>query len=509
MSSRTFRLAAMLVAVWITFSRLYVLLRYQTHWTEWDTGYLSMTLKRSLSSGSLTPDYFQYTNGAGYQAFSIPAIYFSGLSVFQYQIILSPFLALVPFPILYVVFRKALGKEWSALLGIVVVSLLPYFAVQTVRGTHDKFTYALIAMIFVAFLEFGSATRKTVPYVACAIMAFWALGLFNVFVGTALSASLVIALAASRIFRGTAKNGVKIFGHQVSNAIMGFVAVSSVVFWLYPPALSSLLYARSVGDGFATFLLGGPRTSNYLVYNYLSFAYSSLVIYALLSSFTWISIILSIVGWCIAVRTYRSTGVAKVPWLWLMMFASLATIFVAALAIDLVTGNDFQLRAFGLLVIFIPPLAVLAIERSLHHAGPRKRLNRVVTGCVAALLLVGIPTCLLQYTNDPAISNNWFFYTPSEGAGLSWLDVNQVVGNVSVGGSRFQGGNRLVSAYYTISQRSNGAGPLFVSFDEAQYYVLSGASREIFGITHQALPKSLQLDSILYTNGDTVVYMKS
>src|SRR5712692_10844558 len=110
MKGKTFALASALVAEWAVFSRLYILVRYGVRWTEWDTGYVSMNLKHSLTVGNLAPTYFPYTNGVGYQALSVPAIYLSGLSVFQYQVILSPILGLIPLSVLYVLFRKVTGN---------------------------------------------------------------------------------------------------------------------------------------------------------------------------------------------------------------------------------------------------------------------------------------------------------------------------------------------------------------------------------------------------------------
>jgi hypothetical protein len=206
---------------------------------------------------------------------------------------------------------------------------------------------------------------------------------------------------------------------------MGFACAAIAylsVTYVYGPALD---YYRTLGDildRLGLLLLGGELLAR--PYRGVEAAWRDPLIYLALIIPQFLIIAFSLVGWLLlAWRRARKTPGSLAPSVWFLWFlcTGYAIQLSVGVALDFagLLGSNLQLRLFPAFTLVATPLAAYALVQGYRRLGISKRAFALLLG---AFMAYALPACLLKVSNDPAVSNLWIFYSPTERQAHWWAD---------------------------------------------------------------------------------------
>jgi hypothetical protein len=258
----------------------------------------------------------------------------------------------------------------------------------------------------------------------------------------------------------------------------------------------------------AGFMLGfGANVDPYAA---VSLDWPSPAIYLLLNSFTWVTVAISAVAWCIRTRRFLrggwSTASDAVRLRWLL-YAGFAFQVGIGVIIDFagVLGANLQLRLFPVYMLIAIPSSSAAVMAAYDRIRSWPRLRQTVRLSIATLALACTAFSLLKATNEPLLSNKWTFYSGAEAQTMDWL-----AGSVPEGGIWTDVDERLREAYLFRSPPTQNAAyryPTLLSPERAQVIMLSAITRARMVRTAAPLPDVAQMNEI-YDNGEVQVYKR-
>src|SRR5581483_4566462 len=124
------------------------------HCIEQDTALMATVTTRSAASGSLgtVADVYSYSWGSGCQAILLALQGATGLDVATLQLVALPIVGAVFLAIAYPFLRHATTSRLQAALALAILAVQADVLFTTSRGTHEKFTFSLMAATLLIFL---------------------------------------------------------------------------------------------------------------------------------------------------------------------------------------------------------------------------------------------------------------------------------------------------------------------------------------------------------------------
>jgi hypothetical protein len=421
----------LLLSVLLLLVAAFHLARYGPRYSETDTFTFTHHALQVLDQGSLTPR-GAYPNGYGYPALLVFLARLSGLSLVALQRCGGALLAVVIVLPAFLLYRSLTPNRRAALLATLILLLQPDFLFPILRGTHEKFSRAL--MILALFLLVRYLRRRS----SVALSAGLALGVyllsygqiaFNSFFANAYLAAITLALL---LLAAAARPGRDSDGEQdpAPARLPGYLVLSLLVtvylfvFHLYPPARDQILQLRHVADRLAALFLDVEVRDPGAPYRPVSGGWVNLGVYFAISAATWLLLVSSGLIWLGQTgRFLRSRSGPRgrrrqILWAFYGAFAALGA---ASIVVDLsgALAGNLQLRAFPACAILAAPVTATWLLERAPRPGQAARLARAGLWLALGLLLV---FSTWKAANDPLVSNKWVFYEAAEARAIEWAD---------------------------------------------------------------------------------------
>jgi len=423
----------------------YMLLRFNGMYASNDVAVYTRVATAIQQSGSLTTQPI-YSNGFGYPAFVALLSSFTGLSITQLQVVVIPFLLVVPVLAGYVTFREILDTR-RGLFAALLMLLHPFFLFSAFRTTHEKFTYTFILLaIFCLYVTFAARTSATKGrFILTGYLAILGIVFLNVFFASSFIVAVAIALGCTFIL--SLYYGQRFRLQRLGYTLgVSFALLMVIVLFLFPPARNFLASLGSVSRQSIFLLLGNaPSAIGGAVSPYQSAftGWNSFWLYLVLISFYLVVYSVAGIYWLARSRTYlskKSIDHDDVPSLFVHI---LFLVFGIQLAVAIVAdqtgllGANTQLRIFPVLGFLAIILATTAAFRVLDDNGhdtplrtirtdnvlsrPWIRANVVPILLIALVVSFGV-TGVVKATSEPAVSHQWTVTTNDERATIEWTE---------------------------------------------------------------------------------------
>lgn len=503
----------------------YMLLRLNGMFASNDVSVYTRVAATIQQSGSLTTQPV-YANGFGYPAIVALLSSYTGLSITQLQVLVIPFLLVVPILAGYVTFRAILGTR-KGLFAAVLLLLHPFFLFSAFRTTHEKFTYTFILLaicsLYVTFAVRSTATKGR--FILTGYLMIIGLIFLNVFfassfimaVAISLGCTFVLSLYYGQPFR------LQRLGYTLG---ISFALLMVVILFLYPPARNFLGSLGSVSRQSLFLLLGNaPSAISGGVSPYQSAftGWNSFDLYVMLISFYLVVYPVAGVYWLVRTRDYLarpSIDREEVPGMFVHL---LFLVFGIQLGVAIIAdqtgllGTNTQLRilpVLGFIAVILTTAAGFQLREhvdsgtSLTEIGSNRhppkrwlRANVVPLLLVALVVSFGV-TGVIKATSEPAVSYNWEVTTEDERTTVEWTERNLQDGYLWAGyESRLRFGYLI---HHPTRPLQNRYDPEEIDL-AVQYLVFSDTIEKHAEVVGSPLPPRTDANRV-YTNGDAQVY---
>jgi hypothetical protein len=400
--------------------------RYGFKWVEIDSAIATNDIRAVAKEGTLeTQTVPPYPNGFAYQAFVVFLVQLSGLTVVQFQQLLSPFLLVLLPLVAWLAYRELTGSTLAAFLAVVILLVQPEFLFGALRGTHEKLTRIFMFLCLFFFLRsYHSGKRLTSLIINVALFYLSAFGLIstnnllaNSFFVALLFAS-VVGLVFSR-WQNTKQTPALIGRRLILILLSSILIVFIFTFYLYPPATHDILVMKNLTDRLAALLLGFQPVTN--AYYWIMQGWVNLRVYFLVSLANWLLLLFTVPIWLAqGYRWYRDAN-ADIPirdWLLWVLFGGFVLQGALSIVIDAsgFISSNLQHRLFPSFAMLAAALAARVIADRISQFHMRK----VFVSALVGLFMVLSVLSLLKAVNEPMLSNKWVFYQKSEMDALRW-----------------------------------------------------------------------------------------
>ncbi|MDP8923476.1 MAG: hypothetical protein M3O34_11440 [Chloroflexota bacterium] len=423
------------VLVYAMLIATYFVVRLGGRTTEIDTAWLTLSIRSVALSGDLTPDTgFVYGNGYAYTAISNAILAFTGLSIATLQQLVYPATsALLVFPA-WALYRELTGSVRVAALATLLLFMQPEFLFVVMRGSHERVLRALMLVmlwLLVRSFRFREQPGHFAVHVALFYLTAYALIATNALFGVSFAMAVATAMALAFVLGRWRSSLIHLASGTASRLLLVLFAVTALgftfVYYIYPLSGQGLLAVGNLGQQVLALLLTLEGGTN--PYAQVVTAWTSLPVYLLLSSGDFLLILLAGGIWIgQGIRWLRGENPATLS-VWLLWLFCGAFAFQGALSIVTdragLLGGNLQHRSFPSFALVAMPLVATALV----DWGRRRWARLMIVAGLAVLAVTGV----LKATNEPALSNKWTFYAPSELQALAWADRYVDHGAVWVG----------------------------------------------------------------------------
>lgn len=417
-----------LISVYALLSHIYFVIRFSGRWIEEDTGRMIKYAEHVQAQATMLPSAPVYPNGPGLSTLLTTLSELSGIKIHTLQLYIMPIVGVLPVLIGYLVFLEVTKNNKIALLSTFLLSVQPDFLLTSNRGTHEKFTYGLLLMSFFFMSRSFSRMNRTKEFVSNVLLFYVALlGMISYnffFSATYIFASVValaIGYAVSQLPQAAAS-----FRRLIYTSSTSTVFFFSYMFFLYTPSRHLFQVFDTLADKVGSVALA---TEHHVTpqYAYIFQWWASFETWLFLTLVNWIIALFSFVAWLLLVYrfSWKKQPLNSSMQLLLMFYSAfslqlLVTIFADRFGVF----DNLELRVFPVLMFFAAPLAAVGISSAVNSHKMNANLRKWVKLFFVLLLVVFTVNSLLKATNDPLVSNKWWFYSVQEKEGLSWVHEN-------------------------------------------------------------------------------------
>jgi hypothetical protein len=403
----------------------YFVVRPGSQWSETDTAQLTQGIRAVEQSAALAPDSRHvYAQGYGYPVVSNMLLATTGLSVQALQQVAYPLLtALLVFPA-WALFRHFTGSGRAAALAVLLLFLQPEFLFVVLRGSHER-VLRLLMLVSFWLLARSIQSREQPARFAVNIGLFYLVAFALIATNTLFGLSFVLACgtaaAATWILRhrpASLAPGVlnRLLSVSLTLGILAFI----FLFYAYPPATNGLGALHTLGTKATGVVLATETDSATNPYMHVLGGWTSLPVYFLLSTATYLLLAVSAPIWLWqGVRWFRGRATpspaGQLHWLLYGVFALQGALAILADRTD-VLGANLQHRSFPSFAMVATPLVAAALVRW--------RPGLLIRAAAAAGIAMLAGLAMLKATNEPSLSNKWTFYTPVEARSLAWANAH-------------------------------------------------------------------------------------
>lgn len=371
----------------------------------------------------------RYSNGFAYGALLAVTSQVSGISPNQLITWGSVWIAVFAL-VAFIAYRELLGDARLAALSTLLLFLIPDFLFYVLRGGHERITWMLaLLMLFLLARSLHHAQNPglLLVHILCFYLVFWAMAATNVYFASTFVNAIILALLGAWMLGYISRSRVK-DGDQRQPLLRRLLIISLAcvilvfvfITYTYPPALNFYNLAGDLVNRLGLLLFGAQEMETSSSFEYLGNAWVNPGVYLALVGPQFLLAAASFGVWAFDLRKQFSFDHRR--WLLWWLYAASGVLLVVGTLADF-TGflqQNLQLRMFTPFALFIAPLAALGLQslfKKLSHHMPRFAML-FASVCV----VYGLLATMLKVTNDPAVSNAWFFYTPGELQAGQWMN---------------------------------------------------------------------------------------
>ncbi len=439
----------------------YYVLRYHGLWMETDSATITLAIESMREQAVLIPTHFFYQHGFGYQAISISLLYATGLTTQTLQTIVYPFLGAAGLILIsFFFFREVLHDARAAAIASMLLIVQPEVLFATLRGSHEKMTWPLMMLaLAILYRSFGQPLRKMLIYGILFYLAIFAIDTTNVFFGSVFLVAVVLSMSLGFVLFRFWKTRRPPLPRQDVQRLMyisfsGGILIYLFIVYIYPPALSNLRMLRNIFDQMSALLLSFEIKAQ--PYGYISTGWINTSVYFVLTVFTWLLIVGSLLVWLRhGLDMLKGKGarglMENLDWL---LYTGFAIQIAISIIVDLsgALSANLQLRLIPSFTVVAIVLLVRYLKQTLASARLRPIPRRFIFAMSALLLAWFTLASVLKATNEPLLSNKWTFYLPAEKTAVGWVDSHLVGADIWTGVDE-----RLVTvfrSYYELDSKS-------------------------------------------------------
>jgi hypothetical protein len=441
-TSANTRLEHRLILLVLTISfafHAYFVFRYQGLWLDIDSSVFKLTSQQVVVTGSIVSTGPVYSNGYAAQAISAVLSEVSGIDMLTLYVFVFPLLgSLVTLPA-YIMMRRLLNNVPAALLGSLFLTMHPDFIFETARSDEVKFALIFLSLcVFFLADSVGGRPHFRVSTVAAFYLVVFGLVSDNIFYASFFVVAVAVSLAVTLIRSHIGLPQTAGIGLWWKVATMAPILVFFVVY-VYSPAASFILGSTSTFQKVVAFLTGQQVSleGSFAGYSYVRQTWSPAYVFFLVSALTWIILPLSAYRFLRdAVSSLGSQKPSPTTYphrthpLLPLLYVGYGIVMAFSILVDslgLYTGNT-ELRVLVIFLLFATPLAALVLLQLFR----KPKLRNIAA--VGLLICVSGFGAAVKPTNDPSLSNSWWFYTPQETSAVTWLLNNAPQGMPLFGG---------------------------------------------------------------------------
>lgn len=432
----------------------------------------------------------------------------TGLDANFLQMIILPFIGVgLMGVIFFVFFREITDNDALAALGTILLYSHGDFLYVSLRGSHEKITWPLAAVSIFLLLRSIRSVRSPQVFATCVVLfyvAVFALASTNFF----FSSSFILALGLSLLFasawlRITRRKGLSRhtegFVYRYLLLLGASLAVLAIViFYAYPPAKYSLLTLNTLQEQLlALFLSYEPQHNPYEI---VSYGWVSRQLYFWLTIINYVLLVTS--GLTLLDMLVKRKFHEPRHFMVALFYVSFSVqLFLGAIAdFTGLLGANMQLRLLPTFILFAIALTLIGLQQLLQTG---RRARFFVLAAIPLLLAIFSFNALLKATNEPLVSNYWFFFTPQERAGMEWANANLRNSSIWLD----QDYIRLHSLWYQIfdSYSTTNWPDSGIADTSTRMFLVSSANRQLS--VRQQRPLPIDPDALrIYDNGAAELY---
>ncbi|PSR23952.1 MAG: hypothetical protein C7B45_01315 [Sulfobacillus acidophilus] len=402
------------------FYAAYLIIRYRGLWTENDTAIFTHdAILTARDHTIIFPT--QYPHGFGYQLWLAIMQLTTHLPAGFINTTILPFLG-VTFVFVMALVTYVELTEHIALseLSVLLMVMVPNIMFTLLRGNHEKLTIVLIlagAWALVRFLKSATLTDRftwEVIFYMCMTLNVIVNDYFTIMIIWGLVAYLISgSLFAWRTGFPKAAALTPVF----RLIIISLVIIVVDVWLVFPPARSDAHLLLLTLQKLRVLFLTQKASSNPL--SAPAEQWVSVPVYLTTSAFRWITITASFLAWVLMIWVpFRRRTPLSLPWLVMLSFyAAIAALVFVAVPVDLTglaAGNNLEVRNFTYFALFAVPFVALGISRIVPSLYRQNHLAKTLNLLAIVFMGLFLTMSILETTLDPAISNQWLFYSSAE-----------------------------------------------------------------------------------------------
>ncbi len=425
--------ASMLPAIYALLVATFFVVRYRGSWVEQDTIQLMAISENMYEAGALQPEGKLYPYGFGYSALLTFLSNVSGLTPESFQTLVGPFALVLTAICAFVLYRQLTGSVRLGALAATLLCMQPELVFVTLRGSHERFTWAVIMLTVLLLAKSFGYVGRWRPFVACILCGYlttFALISLNVFFASSFVITLALSLAGGWLLVINRLNEQEYFERNLRRVL--YVVGSSTVliylfiFYLYSPAGQVFRLLDTTLDKLGTLLLNLDPQGAAAPYANVLASWSSPQIYLVLTAASWAILLISLAAWVrLGYRSFLRRERLSLDHLLLWLFYGA---FAGQIAASILTdrfgllSTNLQVRLFPAVMLFAIPLALIELRRFRPPGWFRRHPRPVLSLAVLMLALWLSGTSLLKATLDPVVSNKWLWFSATEHEAVNWLE---------------------------------------------------------------------------------------
>ncbi|HVP21533.1 MAG TPA: hypothetical protein VMS73_06690 [Anaerolineaceae bacterium] len=428
-TSATANLVVALLVLLGLLAGLYYVLRYGGWTMEVDASRQAVAADGILTTGRLV-NARAYNNGFGYAAQLSFVSLVTGIDLNSIQLSAGTWVFVVAL-VGFVTYREILGSLFRGALAAFLLLVQPDFMFYMVRGSHERTTWtcALLMLFFlVRSYRFAHSPRRLVAHVLLFYLAFWGMTAGNIFFAStfivAIGLSLGIGWSFERLFlrdKEAEQSGSARWRRLMLISTTCLIVVYVFVNYLYQPARQFYYVLMNLVDKLSVLVFGAEPVPQVVAYQYFGSAWRDPLAYLAVTGMQWV-IAASSLGVWLWLTFHLAKLEAKTRFLW-QLYTSFGILLAFSLVADFsgFLSSNLQLRLFTPFAMFSSAIVAFGIQESWPRL--QRKFKRVLVPAVGLLAVFAFMAGQVKITNDPAIANQWVFYSPAEMRAGQWLDA--------------------------------------------------------------------------------------
>ncbi|UUX92234.1 hypothetical protein [Methanoplanus endosymbiosus] len=488
--------------------RAYYMLRYNFLVLDNDAIGITKTIASIELSGRIHPDIgYIYSNGFGYQLYSLTASLLSNIPVLNYQLCVRPLLGTVTPIVSFLFFSTYLKERRIVLVSILLLLVSPIILFETTRASHMFMDISFLLLSFYLLKKYLDCNNK--QWLLLLIPVLICLGITNIFMALIINIGLAVTILvknySEKYFPSkiTDIKGEKSDHNNIFLIFIMFIILSFVSIYTHPVMFSMSMHVLdtiiSIGSSLSSI-------STPVAYTYVTSAWKSPLLYWTVIVIYNITILpLSLISFTYLLYNIfiKKNPISTEKISMIAVFGIMGLLVVVSIIIDFIgaggIGSNLQLRITTLIIPF--SIVIIGFHSQLD---PVSLIHKIFyNNSVIFIFLLFIIGSMLYITADPLVSNSWRYTNSNEINSMYWLE-NQLDEQMTVWeGDNIVTGSRYAMAYDLFMPFSSDRKLIFVPASmEPKYYLISKITSDHYADSEISIA-SLKYFDLIFENGDS------